>query len=273
MASEPRHRRISRELLTEIANGKYGPGDRLPSEAQLCQKFGVSRPTVGRALRELQEQGLIDRRVGSGTFVRAPGSPASPSAYRQLGKQLGMRKVCHTEVLQQPPRSIMARECATPDPQQFGHPLKKRGPGQAIQFVVAANLVKSDRTPRANKPLRGTKEIRRAGLVYQYITSNHHIEQFVRRKLLNRADVKADLLITPIANAGLSLGNCLRRLIDANHRPRWPHHLSRKHRDVPSSTTKIQNPQSLLNSHPPQEPLRDRSDDLSLQAQTRQLPR
>jgi DNA-binding LacI/PurR family transcriptional regulator len=85
MGTEPRHREISRELLTEIAGGRYGPGARLPSEAQLCRRFGVSRPTAGRALRELQEQGLVDRRVGSGTFVRAPGSSRSPSAYRQLG--------------------------------------------------------------------------------------------------------------------------------------------------------------------------------------------
>ena len=44
--SEPRHAKISRELLKDIAAGKYGPGARLPSEAQLCKKFGVSRPTV-----------------------------------------------------------------------------------------------------------------------------------------------------------------------------------------------------------------------------------
>ena len=83
--SEPRHAKISRELLKDIAAGKYGPGARLPSEAQLCKKFGVSRPTVGRALRELQEQGLIDRRVGSGTYVRASRASADPAAYRQLG--------------------------------------------------------------------------------------------------------------------------------------------------------------------------------------------
>jgi DNA-binding LacI/PurR family transcriptional regulator len=85
MTSEPRHRQISRELLTEIANGTYGPGGRLPSEAQLCKKFGVSRPTVGRALRELQDQGLIDRRVGSGTYLRAARSAAPPAGLRLLG--------------------------------------------------------------------------------------------------------------------------------------------------------------------------------------------
>lgn len=83
--SEPRHAKITRELLKDIAAGKYGPGARLPSEAQLCKKFGVSRPTVGRALRDLQEQGLIDRRVGSGTYVRASKSTADPAGLRQLG--------------------------------------------------------------------------------------------------------------------------------------------------------------------------------------------
>ena len=100
MAGEPRHRRISRELLTEIANGRYEPGSRLPSEAQLCKKFGVSRPTVGRALRELQEQGLIDRRVGSGTFVRASRSSAEPASYRQLGLLVpGLGKIEIFEVI------------------------------------------------------------------------------------------------------------------------------------------------------------------------------
>src|SRR5436305_8343888 len=85
MTREPRHRQISRELLTEIANGKYGPGSRLPSEAQLCEKFKVSRPTVGRALRELQDQGLIERRVGSGTYVRAVNAATPAAGFRQLG--------------------------------------------------------------------------------------------------------------------------------------------------------------------------------------------
>ncbi len=83
MSLAPKHREISRELLADIAGGKYGPAGRLPSEAQLVKKFGVSRPTVARALRDLQTEGLIERRAGSGTYVRrqTPNSPAS----RQLG--------------------------------------------------------------------------------------------------------------------------------------------------------------------------------------------
>ncbi len=70
MSSEPKHSRISQELLAEIASGKYAPSGRLPSEAQLVERFGVSRPTAARALRDLQDRGLIERRVGSGSYVR-----------------------------------------------------------------------------------------------------------------------------------------------------------------------------------------------------------
>ncbi|QEL17971.1 GntR family transcriptional regulator [Limnoglobus roseus] len=84
MPSEPKHRLISRELLAEIAADKYAPSGRLPSESQLVARFGASRPTVARALRDLQEQGLIERRAGSGSFVRNRPSIA-PNALRQFG--------------------------------------------------------------------------------------------------------------------------------------------------------------------------------------------
>jgi LacI family transcriptional regulator len=78
-----KHREISRQLIAEIAEGKFAGSDRLPSEAQLVKRFGVSRPTVGRALRDLQAEGLIERRAGSGTYIRQRGSSTTTS--RQLG--------------------------------------------------------------------------------------------------------------------------------------------------------------------------------------------
>ena len=42
----------------------------MPSEAQLVRRFGVSRPTIARALRVLADEGLVERRAGSGTFAR-----------------------------------------------------------------------------------------------------------------------------------------------------------------------------------------------------------
>jgi LacI family transcriptional regulator len=68
-----KHEEISRVLRDEILAGRFGVGGRIPSEAQLVRRFGVSRPTVGRALQTLGEENLIERRAGSGTFVREAG--------------------------------------------------------------------------------------------------------------------------------------------------------------------------------------------------------
>jgi DNA-binding GntR family transcriptional regulator len=82
LALEPKHRLFSRELLAEIAANKYATSGRFPSEAQLVERFGASRPTVGRALRELQDQKLIVRRARSGSFVSAASATAKARGSR-----------------------------------------------------------------------------------------------------------------------------------------------------------------------------------------------
>ena len=68
-SGSPKHQQVHRALRREIQAGQWKPGDRLPSEAELVQRFGASRITVGRAVRDLQREGLVERRAGSGTFV------------------------------------------------------------------------------------------------------------------------------------------------------------------------------------------------------------
>ena len=58
-----KHEDIASELRAEIAAGRYADKGKLPSEAQLVARFGVSRPTVIQALRNLQQEELIERRV------------------------------------------------------------------------------------------------------------------------------------------------------------------------------------------------------------------
>lgn len=65
----PIYRRLERALADEIARGRYGAGDFLPTEAELCEEHGVSRHTVRQALRRLQDLGMIERRAGIGTRV------------------------------------------------------------------------------------------------------------------------------------------------------------------------------------------------------------
>jgi len=61
---------ILESIRKEIASGKFDEDHRLPTEAQLVNRFGVSRPTVARALRELQIEGIVERRAGSGTYLK-----------------------------------------------------------------------------------------------------------------------------------------------------------------------------------------------------------
>ena len=69
-SSKPMYLKIRERLEREIASGKYAPGEKFPSEAALERRFAASRITVGRAVRELQQSGLLDRVPGSGTYVR-----------------------------------------------------------------------------------------------------------------------------------------------------------------------------------------------------------
>jgi len=72
--------RVSQAIVDQVKmllrEGRLKPGDRLPSERELCERFGVSRVTVREALRVLEAGGLIDIRVGAhgGAFVTTPTS-------------------------------------------------------------------------------------------------------------------------------------------------------------------------------------------------------
>lgn len=63
------YQQIKDFISRKIQDGSLRPGDRLPSEHELVAKFGMSRMTVNRALRELVEQGRITRVAGVGSFV------------------------------------------------------------------------------------------------------------------------------------------------------------------------------------------------------------
>src|ERR1044071_4886087 len=58
------------ELRQAITDGTFRPGSQLPTEAELCAMLGVSRTVVREALRVLEDDGLVARRHGVGTFVR-----------------------------------------------------------------------------------------------------------------------------------------------------------------------------------------------------------
>src|SRR5258708_18260121 len=65
----PKYQQVFENLSREILSGKYAAGQKFPSEAALVQQFRTSRITIGRALRELSQRGLVERVAGSGTYV------------------------------------------------------------------------------------------------------------------------------------------------------------------------------------------------------------
>ena len=67
----PIWRAIADALRSDLAEGKYAPGDKLSTEAGLAERFGVNRHTVRHGISALVEEGLIRTRRGSGAFVAA----------------------------------------------------------------------------------------------------------------------------------------------------------------------------------------------------------
>jgi GntR family transcriptional regulator len=65
----PLYSQLKRALANQIAAGTLAPGDRLPSEPELCTRFALSRTTVRQALAELELEGTLRRERGRGTFV------------------------------------------------------------------------------------------------------------------------------------------------------------------------------------------------------------
>lgn len=71
------YRKIARQLSDLIAAGEFTPGQRLPSERDLAQQLGVSRPSVREALIALEIEGKVEVRVGAGVFVIGPRATAA----------------------------------------------------------------------------------------------------------------------------------------------------------------------------------------------------
>src|SRR5256885_16175682 len=74
-----KHRQVYSSLSRDIHSGRWKLGERLPSEAQLVARFGVSRITIGRAVRDLQAAGLVERRGRFGTLLERGGTAGGGS--------------------------------------------------------------------------------------------------------------------------------------------------------------------------------------------------
>ena len=85
---EPPYAQLARGIRERIARGEYRPGDRLPSEAELCATYGISRMTVRRAIMELAREDVIEAEHGRGTFVKPPQLGAATFDLAELRRYL-----------------------------------------------------------------------------------------------------------------------------------------------------------------------------------------
>src|SRR5688572_9770631 len=95
MSQPAPYARVKQFLKRELAHGRWPPGALMPSEADLVAKFGVSRMTVNRALRELQNEGLVRRAQGVGTFAAPLHRVSSTLTIRDLHEEIVARGHAH----------------------------------------------------------------------------------------------------------------------------------------------------------------------------------
>jgi GntR family transcriptional regulator len=79
MRGQPFYQQVAGELRAEIRAGRYAPGDQLPPERELRERFGVSTNTIRAAIVQLRAEGLVASHQGRGVFVQEP-----PSTLRRL---------------------------------------------------------------------------------------------------------------------------------------------------------------------------------------------
>ncbi len=94
-AAQAPYARVKQHLKQGLASGRWPPGALMPSEAELVAEFGVSRMTVGRALRELQTEGLVARSQGVGTFAAPLHRVSSTLTLRDLHEDIVGRGHTH----------------------------------------------------------------------------------------------------------------------------------------------------------------------------------
>lgn len=80
----PLYRQIKEFMIKSLEAGEWGPGDAIPSEAELAGRFSVSQGTVRKAIDEMAAENLLVRRQGKGTFVATHNDPRSYYRFLRL---------------------------------------------------------------------------------------------------------------------------------------------------------------------------------------------
>ena len=110
----PIHRKLYETLRKQISTGKYKDGDMLPSENELCQLYGTTRPTVRQALSSLASDGFIRKHQGKGSIVHNLSREIGILSVAGTTSAVGDRKLITT---------IIVKPVLIPWPEDFMFPL------------------------------------------------------------------------------------------------------------------------------------------------------
>jgi GntR family transcriptional repressor for pyruvate dehydrogenase complex len=137
--SQPRVRRstyIANHLRNMIFTGALKPGDRLPTEEQLCKHFGVSRTTLRESVQMLRVSGLLDVTPGRGSFIRLPNPSVLMKDLALLGQYGTMNTgdVDSLRVLLQVEMVRLACDASAEDKKILqGHIISRQGNAEEIE--------------------------------------------------------------------------------------------------------------------------------------------
>ncbi|MBS0393711.1 MAG: GntR family transcriptional regulator [Proteobacteria bacterium] len=136
-AGDSLYRRVAQQMLADIEAGRIRVGEALPPEPELAGRLSVSRHTLREALRILGDLGVVDRRPGAGTIVRAQ---RPRPAYVQ---------VVHSpeELLQYPPSRLQVRSAQLVRADRVLSRLLQCRTGERWMRVQALRTLRGKRTP------------------------------------------------------------------------------------------------------------------------------
>jgi len=117
IATGRRYMQVALQLLEAIASGQYPPGARLPADRELAELTGVSRPTVREAILALEFLGIVQVRVGDGTYVTRASerSSAAVALLADTGFPVPTAEVIEARLVIEPAVAAFAAERITPE--------------------------------------------------------------------------------------------------------------------------------------------------------------
>ncbi len=103
------------QIIAAIKRGDYPVGSKLPSENELAERMGVSRPTIREALSALTAVGLIESKPGSGNYVRNPSDALEQELFLLIEDEASCLEIMEARELLEPPLAALAARKRTPE--------------------------------------------------------------------------------------------------------------------------------------------------------------